>query len=67
MTRTLDSNTEKLNELYKERAFLKTKMELQQETFNRTGADIHVKALGKTGLEIEINQAEIDKLLDKDI
>ncbi len=67
MTRTPDTNTEKLNTLYVKRIFLKNKLELQKETFSRTKLDKHYQAFQTTQDELDINQAEIDKLLDGDI
>ena len=67
MTRTPDTNTEKLNALYVTRLFLKNKLGLQQETFSRTKRDIHYQAFQTTLDELDVNQAEIDKLLDGDI
>ncbi len=67
MTRTPDTNTEKLNALYVKRAFLKTKLKLQKETYARTTFDKHLLTVHATNEELEENQAEIDKLLDGDI
>ncbi len=67
MTRTPDSNTEKLNALYTKRAFLKTKLELQKETYARTRLDKHLEAIHRTNEELEDNQTDIDALLDMDI
>ncbi len=64
MTRKETTVTERLNELYKERAFLKTKLGLQIETFNRTKAEMHQKAETKTFCELDVNQAVIDRLLE---
>lgn len=67
MTRKSDSTMEKINELYKTRAFLKTKYELQMETVNRTRLEKHRSAAYRTFKELEDNQREIDKLLDADL
>ncbi len=67
MTRTPDSNTEKLDALYARRAFLKTKLGLQKETYERTGDAKHKLAVDKTVNELDINEDEIDDCLDKQI
>lgn len=67
MTRTPDSNTEKLNELYKQRVFLKTKLSLQEETYQKTLKEAHYKAIFQTNYELSQNELEIDKLLDADL
>ena len=64
MSRQESTREERLNELYKQRKFLKTKLELQIETTNRTKLGKHRNAEIRTENELVENQAEIDKLLE---
>ncbi len=64
MTRQETTVTERLNDSYKQKGFLRTRFKLQAETFNRVDGHIHLYTVAETVDKLKENQAVIDRLLE---